>query len=377
MTHEPQHPGTPLLVGGTAAYGRMWQLIDGARESIELETYIYAAGRVGDEFLGRLTAAAARGVSVRVLVDAYGSGELPDGYFEPLIAAGGTVRRFNPKRLLRLSFRNHRKLLCCDGTAVVGGLNVADEYDGDGVERGWRDFAVEVGGDVVTALRASFERMWQLAPFGQAEVRAFWLERPRVANAAPDVPQLLLSGPGCPTAELRRQLVADLRRSRRFRGWAAYFLPSRRVGAAIREAARRGDAAIMLGTRSDVPLSRWASERLFTKFLHAHLRIHRYRPQIVHAKTLVADDVVYVGSANLDVRSLMINYELLLRIPSPALAQTLRQRFEDDVTRADVLDARRWRRERRWWQTLRSYIAYLLLARFDPYLAARKLSSLR
>jgi cardiolipin synthase len=282
MTHEPQNHSARLLVGGSAAYGRMWQLIDDPLESIELETCILKVGLVGDEFLRRLT-----------------------------------------------------------------------------------------------ALRESFERMWDLAPFGRAEVRAFWLKRPRVSNAAPEVPQLLLSGPGCPTAELRRQLVADLRRSRRFRGWAAYFLPSRRVGAAIREAARRGDAAIMLGTRSDVPLSLWASERLFSKYLGAGLRIYRYRAQIVHAKALVVVDVVYVGSANLDVRSLLINYELLLRIPSRALAEALRQRFGDDVTRAGVLDAQRWRGERRWWQTLRSYIAHLLLARFDPYLATRNLSSLR
>jgi cardiolipin synthase len=377
MTHQAQAYDSRLLEGGTSAYGRMWQLIDAAVETVELETYIFKSGHVGDEFRRRLTLAASRGVRVRVLLDAYGSGELPDGYFEPLTAAGGAVREFNPKRLLRLSFRNHRKLLCCDGVAIAGGLNIADEYDGDGVERGWRDFAVEVSGDLAAALRQSFERMWALAPFGREEVRSFWLQRPRASHATPGTPQLLLSGPGCPTAEMRRQLVADLRGSRRLRGWAAYFLPSRRIGAAIRETARRGDAAIMLGEHSDVPVARWASERLFTKFLRAGLRIHRYRPQIVHAKALVVDDVVYVGSANLDVRSLLINYELLLRIPSPALAETLRQRFDDDVTRADALDAWRWRKERRWWQTLRSYIAYLLLARFDPYLAARKLSSLR
>lgn len=377
MAHETHTHDARLLEGGTSAYGRMWQLIDAAVDSVELETYIFKSGHVGDEFLRRLTLAATRGVRVRVLVDAYGSGELPGEYFEPLAAAGATVREFNPKRLLRLSFRNHRKLLCCDGVAIAGGLNVADEYDGDGVERGWRDFAVEVNGDLAAELRSSFDRMWDLAPFGRNEVRSFWLQRPRASRATPGTPQLLLSGPGCPTAQMRRQLVLDLRGSRRFRGWAAYFLPSRRIGAAIREAARRRDAAIMLGERSDVPISRWASERLFAKFLHAGLRIHRYRAQIVHAKALVIDDVVYVGSANLDVRSLLINYELLLRIPSPALAETLRQRFEDDVTRADVLDARRWRRERSWWETLRSYLAYLLLARFDPYLAARKLSSLR
>jgi cardiolipin synthase len=188
---------------------------------------------------------------------------------------------------------------------------------------------------------------------------------------------LLISGPGCPTAELRRRLLFDIRAARRMQAWAAYFLPSRRIGAAIRDAARRGEAEIMLGEGSDVPISRWASEWLFTRFLRAGLRIYCYRPQIVHAKVLVLDDVVYMGSSNLDVRSLLINYELLLRIPSAALAARLRAEFETDRRHADTLDLLQWRRARRWWQSLRSYVAYQLLARLDPYLAARSLRSLR
>ena len=79
---------------------------------------------------------------------------------------GGQLRWFNPMRLLRLSFRNHRKLLVTDGaTAIVGGLNLADEYDGDGVNKGWRDLALEPRGPVVEALSDSFSRMWALAAF--------------------------------------------------------------------------------------------------------------------------------------------------------------------------------------------------------------------
>jgi len=314
---------------------------------------------------------------VRVLVDAYGSDTLRQDYFAPLIAAGGELRWFNPKRLLRLSFRNHRKLLRADGEAVVGGLNIADEYDGDGLEAGWRDFAVRVDGPVVEALAESFARMWDLSVFGRREFRLFWRRAPLLAAGAHGQPELLLSGPGCPTAELRRRLLFDIRAARRMQAWAAYFLPSRRIGAAIRDAARRGEADIMLGERSDVPVSRWASERLFTRFLRAGLRIHRYRPQIVHGKAMLLDDVVYVGSSNLDVRSLLINYELLLRLPSAALAARLRAEFETDRQHADTLDPVRWRHGRRWWQSLRSYLAYQLLARLDPYLATRSLRSLR
>jgi len=368
-----------LLVGGTAAYDRMLELIDAARESVDLETYIYRADAIGDGFRSALTAAAGRGVRVRVLVDAYGSESLPAGYFASLTASGAKVLWFNPKRLLRLSFRNHRKLLRCDGTAVVGGLNIAEEYDGDGVARGWRDFAVEVDGGVVRALAESFERMWELAPFGRRQIRQFWTRRPRARGASAGVPdaELLLSGSGCPTAEMRSRLARDIRAARCCFAWAAYFLPSRRLRKALRVAARAGEASIVLSARSDVPTAGWASEYHFARLLRAGIRLHRYRPQIMHAKLVVADDVVYVGSANLDARSLRINFELLLRVRSRELASRLREEFAADVARSDELELERWTRKRTWWQRLRSYVAYQLLARLDPFLANRRFKSLQ
>ena len=378
IAQSPADPQSELLVGGTVAYARMCALIAGARESVELETYIYKPDAVGDRFRACLLHAARRGVRVRVLVDAFGSDGLPDDYFEDFLAAGGELRRFNPKRLLRLSFRNHRKLLRCDQRAIVGGLNIADEYDGNGVERGWKDLAVEVSGPVVTLLAESFERMWQLAPFGRAQMSGFWSGWRGYERTSPAAgTELLLSGPGCPSGDLRRRLARDIRESARCLAWAAYFLPSRRLGRAIRAAARRGDVRIMLAARSDVPMSRWASERHFTRLLRSRVRLYEYLPQVLHAKAVVTDDVVYMGSANLDVRSLRINFELLLRIPSAALAGRLEAEFGDDVGRAHEIQLQSWRRTRAWWHSARSYVAYVLLARLDPYVASRKLQSLR
>jgi cardiolipin synthase len=354
----------------------MCALINGAREQVELETYIYKPDAVGDRFRECLVAAARRGVQVRVLIDAFGSDTLPEEYFDDLVAAGGEVRRFNPKRLLRLSFRNHRKLLRCDDRAVVGGMNIAAEYDGDGIERGWKDLAVEVAGPVVATLAASFERMWRLAPFRRRDLRGFWGGRRSPASNPRDT-ELLLSGPGCRSELLRGRLAKDIRESSRCLAWAAYFLPSRRIRRALRAAARSGDVHIMLAAHSDVPMARWASERHFTALLRSHARLYEYLPQILHAKAVVADDVVYMGSANLDVRSLRINFELLLRIPSPALAARLRAEFDGDVDRAHEIQLQSWRRTRAWWHATRSYAAYLVLARLDPYIATRKLQSLR
>lgn len=379
---DPANANEPrLLCGGTAAYARMCERIEQARVAVDLETYVYADDEVGARFRDVLVRAARRGVQVRVLVDAFGSEALSDDFFAPLLAAGGEFRRFNPRPLLRLSFRNHRKLLRCDDVAFVGGLNVASEYDGDGIERGWRDFALEVDGAAASQLAAGFERMWQLAPFGRAQVREFWrrvppaIPRDGPSTADPRV-RVLLSGPGCRTAELRRQLALDIRQARHCCAWAAYLLISRRLLRAMAAAARVGRMELLMGRRSDVAVSRWASERQFGSLLRRRVRLFLYEPQIVHAKVVVADDVVYVGSANLDIRSLRINYELSLRIESPALAARLRGEFAADCRRAEALDLAVWKRGRRWWHALRSYLAWLLLARVDPFVADRNFRSL-
>ena len=381
MSDDPDSSATPpceLLRDGATAYARMLELIDGARQCVDLEIYIFRADAVGDRFRLALTAAAIRGVRVRVLVDAFGSQDLPADYFASLEDAGGAVRRFNPRRLLRPSFRNHRKLLRCDSAAVVGGLNIADEYEGDGVRRGWRDLALLVRGPVVTDLCASFERMWTLAPFGRRDVRAFWKTRTgRRPQAAPSAPLVLCAGAGWPTSELRGWLIRDIRSSRQCLAWVAYFLPSRRLGRAMRQTARTGEVRLLLGRRTDVPIARWAGERHFGRFLRARAALYEYEPQIVHAKALVADDVVYMGSANLDVRSLRINYELLLRLPDARLAAELRQVFTRDLGHSRELTREEWRRSRRWWHPVRSWFAHLLLARLDPYVASRRLDTLR
>ena len=119
--------------------------IAAARESIRLETYIYSAGSPGDEIRDALTQAAKRGVQVKLLIDDFGSYELPRNYWTDFIAAGGSYKAFNPMELGRIVFRNHRKLLVCDNAvAFIGGFNITHEEAGDGVTRGWRDLGLRL-----------------------------------------------------------------------------------------------------------------------------------------------------------------------------------------------------------------------------------------
>jgi len=373
------------LPDGDAAYAAMSALIDGARQRVCLESYLVRsatadAGAAPDpagRLLAALLRARTRGVPVQVLYDAFGSEGLPADFFAPLLAAGGEVRVFSAARRLRLSCRDHRKLLVCDGRlAIVGGINIAPEYAGDGVTRGWCDLALQIEGPVVAALAASFAAMYALAPVNAAAIREFR----RLASglsAPPGAVRLLTSGPGWPRGRLRHVLRADLRRARDVQCMAAYFLPPAGIRRALRRVRQRGGSVtLLLGALSDVPVARYATEHLYARILVGGARLFEYQPQVLHAKLLVMDDVVYVGSCNLDRRSLNINYELLLRLEWPELAGQARALFAAALAHSRVVPADQWRARRHWWERWRSRIAYWLLTRVDPLLARRPLRPL-
>ncbi len=360
------------LNDGRQAYAAMLTQIAAAHREISMEFYICKPGRVADRFRAALTDACRRGVRTRVLLDAFGSDEVSGRFWREFQQAGGELRWFNPVRLLRLSFRNHRKLLVADDTAMVGSLNLADEHDGDGVVSGWRDLGLEVGGPLVTELAASFDRQWALSGFEPDALGRFARSRPHADDLA-DQPALLLAGPGCRSAELRRALHRDLRRATRVDLHAAYFLPSWRLRHELRGAAKRGKVRVLVPAHGDVPLAQLASRHALRRMAGQSIEFFDYLPQMLHSKLLVIDDTVYIGSANLDSRSRFINFELMLRLPIPALAAQARDLFERDLQHArpspppaDSL-----------WARLRERGAYLLLSRIDPYLARRKLRMLQ
>jgi len=361
------------LETGATAFEAMLQCIERAQYSVALEFYICKPGAVADRFRSALIAARLRGVGVQVLLDAFGSDGIGRGYWRELELLGGQLRWFNPVRLLRLTFRNHRKLVITDRvTAIVGGLNLADEYDGDGVTHGWRDFALKLQGPLVDALTISFERMWALAPFEPSSLRQFARAASRPCRD-PFEPALLLSGPGCRTVDLHRQLYDDLRAASRVAVHAAYFLPSRQLGHVLADVALRCEVRILLPANSDVPVAKLATLHAIRRIDSTAIQFFEYVPQMMHGKLLVTDDVVYVGSANLDVRSRLINYELVLRIPAPALASQAREMFDEDLKQSRPAIVAR----PTWWEKLQQRGSYWLLARFDPYIATRKLRMLQ
>lgn len=358
---------------GDEMFPAMLGAIDAAGETVCLETYIFGPGGVGSRFLDALTRAAGRGVQVRVLVDALGSMNLPAGFWAPLQGAGGEVRFFNPLAFRRMGIRDHRKLLACDGqVAFIGGFNIADEYEGDGVTRGWRDVGVRVEGTVVQDLCESFEDMFARAEFRHKRFIRLRRSTARRAAGGPDQ-RLLLSGPGWGANPIRKALLRDLAAASDVRIVMAYFLPSWRLRQSLVRIVRRGGRVqLVLPGKSDVRLSQLAARSLYRRLLRAGVEIYEYQPQVLHAKLILCDQVVYAGSANLDPRGLAINYELMIRFVSEADTREAAGVFDQVLRHARAIKPEEWLRGRSFWSRVQQRWAYMVLVRLDPYIARRQ-----
>jgi len=366
------------LYAGREIFPAMFEAIENARVSVRLEIYIYSPGALGNQFLEALRQAQQRGAEVHVLVDALGSINLPATFWDPLRAVGGHVRQFNPISLNRLSIRNHRKLLVCDEQiAFVGGFNIAQEYDGDGITSGWCDLGMKLQGPMVGELAASFDEMFARADF---QHKRFMRLRRFTANktllAADE--QFLFSVPGRGRNPIKQALQRDLAQAQNVQIIVAYFLPTWRLRRALtRVCSRAGRVQFILAGKSDVLISQLAGQSLYRRFLKAGVELYEYQPQILHAKLIIIDDVVYVGSANLDQRSLNINYELMIRLQKPEIAEQARAVFANTLRHCRGITFEEWRKSRTLWRRIKQKWAYFLLVRIDPYIAKRQWKRLR
>ncbi len=351
----------------------MLEAIRAATTTVRLEMYIFADDATGRAFREALVAARQRGVRVQVLLDAVGSLPLPTSFWAPLVALGGEFRWFNPLRSAeRFGFRNHRKLLCIDHeVAFIGGFNLSDDYRGDGVAHGWRDLGLEVHGGAVTALETSFNDLFARAADRPTHFPTLHRQGPKIVRGVNWA--LLLCGPRRGHGALRRALVRDLSRAKEVRIECAYFLPTHRLRRALMAVARRGGRVqLIMAGRSDVPLSRLAAQSLYARLLRAGVEIYEYQPQVLHSKLFLIDGVAYAGSANLDARSLRLNYELSLRIEDAEAAAQGRALFEADLAHCRRIDAASWPTSRSLWRRWLERAAYFLLARIDPWLTSQR-----
>jgi cardiolipin synthase A/B len=376
-----------LLTNAKQAFEAVERAIMGARRTIHLEFYIWRDDETGRRFVEMLTRRAREGVKVRVLYDHFGSLGLSTDHFASLRAAGGEVAIFGRLRLPvrfghSVNFRNHRKILTVDGAiGFVGGLNVGDEYFGAGKEaHGWRDLFVLFEGDAVVGLEATFLEDW-LATTGQVidltgqrpekaigvdarrpaprhrwggrqQRREHLLRQANPFAPLPDRPmlsagplvQVIPSGPDIPvTSAVAAQFSASIA-SARDRAWIAtpYLIPDEPLMFILRTAALRGvDVRILVPQpdKNDSRLVALASSSYYDELLESGCRIFEYAPGMLHAKYVIVDELSAIGSANMDVRSFHINYEITAMFYDARITAALAEVFMIDLGDAREVQA--------------------------------------
>jgi cardiolipin synthase len=340
-----------LLRNGPATYDDWLAAIAGAERFIHLENYIFQDDATGRRFADALAAKAADGVPVRVLVDWFGSCDVPLSFWRRLRGAGVDLRIFNPPGFsdpLKVVQRDHRKMIGVDGCyASVGGVCIADPWMDTSPVTGlpYRDTAVAVRGPAVVDLERAFASIWQLSgpplppeellhagavlPAGDVAARVIIQEPGRMRMLR--VLQLLLAG------VQERIWIAD-----------AYFLVSAIVREALIAAARDGvDVRILLPASNDLPLVGVMSRYGYRPLLEAGVRIWEYTGLMMHAKTTVADGWwSRIGSTNLNPTGLLTNWEIDLVAEDRTFGAAMEAMYLDDLAHAREIKLRGMRRLR-------------------------------
>src|ERR1700722_4553574 len=332
------------LKNGVEFYPAQLQAIRRAQYAVNLEFYQFCEGKIGDQFLAALTERAPAGVEVRVIVDAIGSFEPRDAYFDRLRAAGGHMCWYHPVRWNtwpKVNNRTHRKLLIVDGeTGFIGGAGVADQwlYATPSVPV-WRDTVFCVEGEAVAGLISAFCENW-LESSGEilSSSKQFGF------RAIPEgVESFVVSstphGGGTQARILFQALINSARHTIRIT--TPYFLPDRSAREALVEAIEKRGVAVQIltaGARIDHPLIRKLSHRSVRRLLQAGAEIYEYEPSMIHAKLMTVDGMWnVVGSTNFDHRSFALNDEVNLAVLDRALAETIEADFFEDLEQSTRL----------------------------------------
>lgn len=331
-----------LLTQDEAAVDRMWRTLLSARRSVWAEYYLIANDDTGALFLDLLADRARAGLEVRLIYDAVGSWGIDRRRLEGIRAAGGRAIEFLPMNPVRrrwsVHLRNHRKLVVVDGEiAFTGGMNVGDEYSGLGRRRGrgaFRDSHLELSGPAVGDLARLFAEDWEFAGGEPLAVHA----RPPARAGAGSVVSVLPSGPDQTRNASGLVFFSGIATARE-RIWltSAYFVPETATVQALVASALRGvDVRVLVPRVLDVPLLGAAARSYYPALLEAGVRIWEYLPRMLHAKTMVVDSSWgVVGSANVDVRSSHLNFELGALVVDADFARCLEAAFEADLGGAE------------------------------------------
>lgn len=336
---------TRVLTNGEETFSTLLRELKKAKHHIHMEYYIYRADDIGREIQKTLIEKARAGVEVRFMFDAVGSIGLPKTFINELRNAGVKVGIFGEVRFLALSsrvnYRNHRKIVVIDGnTGFIGGLNVGDEYLSRNKTYGfWRDTHMLVKGEAVRSLQIIFLQDWQYVT-GEKIMDLVYLS-PDLEQDCSGAVQIVPSGPDNESRTLKNIFFAMITSAKRS-VWLAtpYFIPDEDILTALRVAGLSGiDVRILFPAKPDKRLPFLASHSYFSSLLEVGVKIYEYEKGFLHSKLLIVDgEVATVGTANMDMRSFHLNFEVnALLVQSESVAKIVNN-FERDLLSTKLID---------------------------------------
>jgi len=344
---------TPL-VGGDEAYPLMLQAIRSAKNHIHLQSFIIGRDDTGRKFLDELKAKAEDGIKVRLLFDRFGSthahlgGMFRDYRKIPNFEIYGWTQANPFKRQFQINLRNHRKNLVIDGhTAFFGGVNIASENTTSSGRNAIRDYHFKVEGPLVHELQLSFLRDWFFMTAEPFDSLLNAEHFPKMLSIGPARARLIDSGPSEPPQIAGETFFnAIIMAQRQILIVTPYFVPTNDILRALRSAAHRGvDVRLVLPEKNNHHYTGMVSKALYEELLAAGVRIYHRSPPFIHAKALVADDsVALVGTANLDVRSLELNYETTALFEDETAIGKLKLMIHEDMDLSTEITLNEWLR---------------------------------
>jgi cardiolipin synthase len=382
---EEQATGVPLiadnrvtlLFDGPATMREMMAAARAATSSINLETYIFDQDKIGIEFADLLIEKQRQGVAVNIMVDAVGAIATPAEFFDRMRQAGIRVVIFNPVNPAKakgnwdLNNRNHRKLMVVDGkVAFTGGINISSTYansslfrsrqrkeNADGSKVGWRDTHVKIEGPAVAPLQYSFVNLWVQQEAGELPKADYF---PPLAAAGDKLIRVLAGNPDGDSDIYKALVVAITEAKKSIHITSAYFVPDQQIVDALAAAAQRGvDVKLVLPGVSDHSMIRYAGQGFYDQLLKAGVKIFELQIAVLHAKTAVIDSAwSTIGSANIDRRSFLHNYELNVVVIDPAFGRDMESAFNEDLRDSKQVTLEQWK-HRPWMDRIREWAARL------------------
>jgi cardiolipin synthase len=334
---------------GNEIFPAMLGDIRGAGRTIDLLTFVYWKGEIGERFAEALAERARAGVRVRVLLDGWGAHAIDTSCVTMMGEAGVQVRWFRPLsrfQLHKANHRTHRKVLIVDeAVGFTGGVGIADEWNGDARnEHEWRDTHFRVRGPAVDGLRAAFLDNWL-----ETDDVLFEPDVDRFPDQPQDGSTVVQSVRGASEtgwSDISTLFLLLLQLAQeRVRITTAYFVPDTELNDRICAAAERGvDVQILLpGPHIDKRFVQLAGESSFERLLDRGVKVWQFQPSMLHAKVMTVDGVLAnIGSANLNARSTELDEEVNLVAFDPEVVRVLDAQFDEDLTRSEAIVAGRW-----------------------------------